>query len=226
MAVLWQPASTLRMASVRTRPEAAKASGKGRFEESGGIGWTFPLAQNSGECRNAVRAGQANEAVLGNGRGSSETILPSAKCPENRLWIVQRLPAVGTGGCGHCRIVAAQKGVGGQLGTDVRRQRDAVGFAQARRFGKPLGDGRVGGFHGPREAQIAQCVFVGAVDTCLRWQRGKALQRVEHLFDRAFEQAAATGCEQRVAAEEPGGLWIIVEIGDMAERMPRHLYDL
>src|SRR5690606_42118473 len=121
MAVLWQPASTLRMASVRTRPEAAKASGRGRFEESDGIGWTFPLAQNSGECRNAVRTGQANEPVLGNGRGSSESILRGAKCPQNRLRIVRRLLAIGARGCGHGRIVAAEQGVGRQLAKDVRR---------------------------------------------------------------------------------------------------------
>ena len=50
--------------------------------------------------------------------------------------------------------------------------------------------------------QVRGRVFVAAVDLRGIGQRSQAIERIEHLGGRAFEQAAAPGAEQRVAAEE------------------------
>ncbi len=70
------------------------------------------------------------------------------------------------------------------------------------------------------ETQIAQRVLMRAIDQCVVGDAGQAGERLEHLLGRAFEKASTTGCEQRVATEQPWLVWVSVKVGDVSERVP------
>ena len=96
----------------------------------------------------------------------------------------------------------AKKWIGRQFQRDFRRQGDAVPFAQPGRFLEAFPQRRVVGLHRQREAQVAQRVLVGAVDPGVGRQRGQSRQGMMHLRRGAFEETAAAGGEQGVAAEQ------------------------
>ncbi|MOA02368.1 hypothetical protein D3C78_1218160 [compost metagenome] len=125
--------------------------------------------------------------------------------------------------CGHAH---AQEGVAGLLDRQRRGQGRQALLAQAGGFPGALLQGGIVRLHGQGEAQVAQGVLVGAVHAGLRRQAGQALQRGVHLLGGAFEQAAATGGEQGVAAEQQGLVAVATEQGDMPGGMPGHVQHL
>ncbi|MNZ88084.1 hypothetical protein D3C78_1069660 [compost metagenome] len=80
-------------------------------------------------------------------------------------------------------------------------------------FGQAFGRIRIVRFDGCGKLQIAQGVFVGAVDQRVFRQLRETCQRAVHLLWRAFEQPPATGGKQGVAAEQQA----VMVIGDMAQ---------
>ena len=60
-------------------------------------------------------------------------------------------------------------------------------------------------------------VYSCAIDQRVVGGAGQAGERLEHLLGRAFEKASTTGCEQRVATEQPWLVWVSVKVGDMSE---------
>lgn len=83
-----------------------------------------------------------------------------------------------------------------------RRQRDDPAFPLPSDGGQPFGDVGVARFDRNGEAQIAQGVFMSAVDQRIFGKGCKACQRAVHLLWRAFEQSSATGGEQGVTAKQ------------------------
>ena len=65
------------------------------------------------------------------------------------------------------------------------------------------------------EPEVRERVFMAAVHPRCVGQICDAVEGIEHLCRRAFEQAAAAGAEQRVAAEQGA----VTHVGDVAERM-------
>lgn len=113
-----------------------------------------------------------------------------------------------------------QKRVGALLQCDVRGHSGDILRAQPLRVLHTLGDILVVGLYRLGETQVAQRVFVGTVDQRGIRQRSEARQRMMHLCRGAFEQAPATGSEQRVTAEQQALTRLI--IGNVPQCMARH----
>src|SRR5690606_6482642 len=66
---------------------------------------------------------------------------------------------------------------------------------------------------------------MGAIYGGVVRQGGQTLERVVHLLRGAFENPSAAPGKQGVATEQPGGLWVIAEEGDMIQSMAWHCDD-
>ena len=120
----------------------------------------------------------------------------------------------------HRRFPAAQEGIDAPLAIERGRQRDRVTAAQRLNGVEGLEHVGVAGLDRRGEAQVAECVLMGAVDQSFVRQRCDAVEGIEHLGGRAFEQPATTRAEQRVAAEERA----VAVIGDVSERVTGHVH--
>lgn len=92
------------------------------------------------------------------------------------------------------------------------------GVAQCCTGRGPVPDLHVVGLHGQGEAQVGLGIFVRAIDECVVGQRADPIQGIQHLCRRAFEQASATGHEQRVSCKQDAGAMI----GNVPARVSRY----
>jgi hypothetical protein len=106
---------------------------------------------------------------------------------------------------------------------DRRRQRRHSAIALILLARPPLDQHRIAGLDGERKAEVRDRVFVAAVHARVGRERGELTERRPHLRRRAFEQPAASGGEQRVAAENRGSTSRRLDECDMAHRVARNV---
>jgi len=116
-------------------------------------------------------------------------------------------------------LLAPQEGIGCEFHVEGEGDARQVAGTQLTDLGSAGCQGRVARFHGKREADVGQRVFMGAVHERVPRQGGEPGQRRPHLLRRALEQAAATAAKQRVAAEQRAA----PVIGDMPACVTGHL---
>jgi hypothetical protein len=82
---------------------------------------------------------------------------------------------------------------------------------------------RIGAIDRLRKRQVRHRVFMRAEHQRLVRQLRQLRQRCSHLRRRAFEQAPTAGAKQRVAAEQPVRARVTSHVGNVPQRMPRHV---
>ena len=116
----------------------------------------------------------------------------------------------------------AQEGISELFQGQGRGQGNDAFVALPADFFQTGGDIWIARFHRGGKLQVAEGIFMGAVDQRIFGQGGEAAEGVVHLPRRPFEEPTATGGKQRVATKQQA----VVVVGDMPQGVSRYGVDL
>ena len=149
---------------------------------------------------------------------SGKVVFPTAQRAEDADRVIAGIRVEGVGAVDQGGLMAAQEGVAGALQGHAGGQGRCVARALFGGLFLALRYERVLWVYLCCEAQIAEGIFVGAIDGGILRQCGELLQAVEHLRCRALKEAPATCGEEGVAAEKR----VFPDIGEMIAGMTGH----
>ena len=180
----------------------------------------YDLAVDFGGNGSATRTGRAGRPGIA--RSATEAVLPFAQGSESLGPPgLGRQTTDGLQGGAHLRLVGSQERVEQPLCGQGRGQRGLSARAKRRDRLDPPHHVAIAGLGRRGERQVREGVLVTATHQGRIRQGPQSIQRLQHLRRGAFEQAAAAGAEQGVAAEQQA----VPDVGDMAQRVSRHLQD-
>lgn len=121
------------------------------------------------------------------------SIFPLPEYRENLGARRKGMARVTFGGLDHGLLPSSQKGVRGVFFSQRRGHRGLLTGAKILGLAGAVLQGRIIRFHPAGKPEIGQGVFMGAVNPCLAWQRGKAFQGNRHLLQGTLENPSTAG---------------------------------